>query len=77
MVRGNMSRLKQYLSFLALLVIFRWTFVGDFLQSSVFLHVVFGVIGILWGMIIIIALREKRKRKQKEEEASLKNDERA
>jgi len=59
-----MSRLKQYLFFFGLIVLFKWTYVGQYMQSSVFLYTVLGVIVFLWGVVAIIALRAKRKKKK-------------
>ncbi|MBO4644006.1 MAG: hypothetical protein J5716_05300 [Alphaproteobacteria bacterium] len=58
-----MERLKLYLFFFGLLIAVKWTFLGEWLQSPSALNIVLVVIGVLLGIIIIIAPKGAKKRK--------------
>ena len=59
-----MSRLKLYLAFFGVLIVVKWSFLGTWLQSPTFLNIVLVIIGILLGIVVIIAPRAPKKKRQ-------------
>ncbi|MBO4520968.1 MAG: hypothetical protein J5787_07150 [Alphaproteobacteria bacterium] len=59
-----MERLKHYLFFFGLLIVVKWTFLGEWLQSPSALKVILVVIGVLLGIIIVIAPKGTKKKRK-------------
>lgn len=61
-----MSRLRQYLFFGGLLMLFRWTPLGRLLQTDSFINIVLGVIVVLLAIAVFVVfpwIKKKQRRK--------------